>query len=58
MGGLNTFGCFEYMMSEPKRKREESEDIPKPFLRDEEESAWRPTGANAIGIKKTKMETV
>ena len=60
MGGMNTFGGFgheDFGTPEPKRKREDSEDIPKPFLRGGDGSAWwgAATGANAIGVKKIKM---
>lgn len=39
-----------------KRKREDSEDIPRPSLRGGEAAVWKPTGANAIDVKKVKTE--
>jgi len=51
MGGMNSFGTTGGM-HDLKRKREESEDIPRPFLRGGD-AVWTGagTGANTIAVK-------
>lgn len=61
MGGMNMFDAFAVETSDLKRKREKSDDIPKPFLRGGEDAVWKGggTGANMIGIavKRIKSES-
>jgi hypothetical protein len=58
MGGMSTYGSVS-TPPELKRKREDSGDIPRPFLRGGAEASWSgaATGANAIGVKKLKPES-
>jgi hypothetical protein len=45
---------------EVKMKKEDSEDIPRSFLRGGGEMPWSgaATGANAIGVKRSKFEVL
>lgn len=56
-GGTNNYGSVG--MHDQKRKREDSEDIPKPFLRGGEDAVWNGagTGANMIAVKRIKSES-
>jgi hypothetical protein len=56
---MNTFSSFGALL-ELKRKREQSNDIPRLSLRggdDERQWAYTATGANAIGVKRPKTES-
>ena len=53
---MNAFGGLDRDKArtpQPKRKREDSVDIPRPFLRG---GGGAATGANAIGVKMMKIE--
>jgi hypothetical protein len=56
---MNGSGSLEHTPPGVKRKREDSADIPRPFLRGGEDAVWRGagTGANAVVVKMVKMES-
>jgi hypothetical protein len=64
MGRTSDFGNFMMNATESpdlKRKREDRGDIPRPYMRGggDEDRRWSgaATGANAVGVKKAKMES-
>jgi hypothetical protein len=54
MGVVNNYSSCGVLGQ--KRKREDSGDIPRPFMRGGGEPQWSgaATGANAIGVKKVE----
>jgi hypothetical protein len=63
MGRTNDFASFmSNVMEGPdlKRKRDNQDEIPKPYMRDsgdeDRKRGGAATGANAVGVKKAKME--